>query len=254
MNSTQTNSPGNSTDGMIFSTPSRNTLPSDTRTLPRLPISISSEDFPLSYENISDIHSLSVFPLFSKEGRRVIQNCTGENVDFDSYVLSWPPWRRRKMLDLEATRQHFAQNGHINLPDKQIVLQHVQAFCRSSLSRWLPVIDEELFLYTIQAAYDGDLTWYSPQRAGAKACIFAVMTFISSFLDHIKLSSSSDVSRYAYEAQSLLFDVLQGPPTLDSVQTRLILVGTARFCICFPRLCRAGLSLSKKYFTLMNSL
>lgn len=127
----QSNSPAKRKVEVFSSAPSQGILPSERVHLARLPVGISSGDFHLTYENVHDAHALSGLPIFSKEGQHLMENCTGEKVDFDPYVLFWPLWRRQRTLSVETMRHGFTHNGDINLPDRHVVLQNVEAFCHS---------------------------------------------------------------------------------------------------------------------------
>ncbi|CAG8148045.1 unnamed protein product [Penicillium nalgiovense] len=170
-------------------------------------------------QSLANICAFNGFPLFSQGGIEWIKARTGEDRPLNKYCSAQPStWPR-------ILRKYHPGN-HIPLPDKTLLLEQLEAYRASVFCQLFPIIDPGCFEYTINAAYNGELSDVSPGVSSARACIFAFMAFSAFFTIQPHLDTIMDVDELTQEAQELLPDIINESVTLDGLQTLVML------CIC----------------------
>ena len=192
---------------------------------------------PLTLPNLCKVHfaghSLGSFnpyngiPVFSPRGQQWVQSRTGETVAAEKLCSLGPLWldpnkQGTKPVHLnEPTRQQA-----VGLPDKDIVRKYAAFYNSGSISLVFPLMEMSLFEETLRLAYDQPHPPYSPQVECAKACIYSFSAFAS--IANVQRSPLSDIDTEgcALEAHRLIPHILEGPPTLDGLQTLIALVSS----------------------------
>lgn len=126
----------------------------------------------------------------------------------------------------------------LTLPDTfDFVFMHLERFRYLRLRHVFPVVDPDVFVNTITTAYQTPEAEVPYGYAGAKACIFAFLSFVSVLYSEEYLYGPEQTflikngSLYEAKAQRLVPQMLQEPASLDIAQTMMILVSALNLTI-----------------------
>lgn len=171
--------------------------------------------------NIGSICAFNGMPLFSKGGRDWIKACSGEDLNLDSCFDTQSPGPHSFNLAIDNGFQHYES---LPLPNLGFLRQQIEMFQSSLVALFFPVIDTGLFEDTIKAAYYQQPSTISLSINSAKACIFAFCAMTSVFIHELQDSSLDIAKDYTRQAYQMLSQILCEPPTIDGLQTFLLLV------------------------------
>lgn len=163
-------------------------------------------------------------PFFGAESQQWMESCTGQKIDFDRLNLASVRTQDQIVHDFASLKKHFRHHTHPDLPERSIVRSALHKFISSSAHRRFPFVHPGLFHYTIETAYDNQLSEFSPDIPSARACIFAFISFSSFMVEGNSLGNSIESQRYIHEAQYLASAILDGQATLDGIQALLMVV------------------------------
>ncbi|PWY73885.1 C6 zinc finger domain protein [Aspergillus sclerotioniger CBS 115572] len=155
-------------------------------------------------------------PFFSPTGQQWIKSRTGEDVNL------------AHMSPKPSTSNQVTSTGvphSVALPEKEVVIQLLDEWGPSILSRLFPFINRELLEFTIKAAYHDEVSVSSPGADSARACIhaFTAVCLSSSIYRGHEVMHAED---HVHAAYKLLPGLLIELVTLDGLQTVLML------CLC----------------------
>ncbi|KAL2797412.1 C6 zinc finger domain protein [Aspergillus keveii] len=172
-------------------------------------------------QSLGNICGFNGLPFFSPGGLKWIRERTGDNASLDSYSSNaphvWPP---------TLTRDEHESRERVELPDKKVIRQHLEAYQMSIHGQLFPFLNPPCFEHTIRAAYDGELSELSPSVICARGCIFGFMAMASYLTVPPREDAIMSADKYAREVQDMLSDISREPVTLDGLQAVIML------CFC----------------------
>ncbi|KAH6657582.1 hypothetical protein BKA67DRAFT_590998 [Truncatella angustata] len=150
---------------------------------------------------LGEISSYHGLPLFSPNGQKWIESRTGQVGVFPN--LGLPLWHNPQ-LGHDAL---LVPASNFDLPDRQVTEEYFSLFCNSPIRLVFPIVEPELFLRTINTAYQPPPKILSSEHATAKACVFSFVCVVNLFepLPGVPLL---DIDACALKAQYLLPQVL----------------------------------------------
>ncbi|PYH91068.1 hypothetical protein BO71DRAFT_360203 [Aspergillus ellipticus CBS 707.79] len=156
-------------------------------------------------------------PISSEAGCRWISTRTGQNItmaDF-SVPITAP--------SLPSALRRFSLQEASDLPDKEAVRETISAFFRSPFRLSFPVLDETLFEFTLEAAYERiDGALLSPTQVSARACVLGAISILSGSNASRQMSVFKNSDIYAAKAHCLLLHGAENN-SLWNLQTALML-------------------------------
>lgn len=191
----------------------------------------SSQQVPFPGRGLEQISSYNGIPFFSSRGQQWVQSRTGESVVLDQFHDTSPPWQKKR-----SSWQSPSQRNPIELPDRSILEKYLAIYEASAVCLVFPLVDPTLFPKTISLAYLQSQAQYSNSNASRKASIFAFLAFCSIINLEKVPQATVNSEEYAAEVQRLLPEVMHEIPTLDGLQSLLMLVSPlALQCIPYSR-------------------
>lgn len=184
----------------------------------------SLQQVPFLRSGLELISSYNGIPFFSSRGQQWVQSRTGEKVVLSQFYGSGPPWQNGRNSLPGLSRRHA-----IELPCRSMIEEYLDIYQTSVVCLVFPLVDSTLFLETISLVYHPLQVQYSDGitgRKASKASIFAFLAFCSIIDLGKRPRPAVDDEAYAAEAQRLLSEVMQEPPTLDGLQSLLMLVSS----------------------------
>lgn len=154
-----------------------------------------------------------------------MQARTGERLFVNQLHNSIPPWQNERSSWPDPSPRH-----PVELPDLSITQECMDIFLTSPVCLVFPLVDITLHLKTISNVYhplQSRLSDGFTNRNASKASIFAFLAFCSTIDMGITSRISVDGEAYAAEAHRLLPGFLRETPTLDGLQSLLMLVRSA---------------------------
>ena len=165
-------------------------------------------------------------PFLHQEGRKWVESRTGQSFPPGKLSHTLAPWEMEHVPPPLLLTTPPAKNM-FELPDRSVVQDHFEYFCRSVGKSVFPVVDDVLFAETIEVAYQQPQSEACSGHASIRACIFGFLAFVSalSTCDHCPeeaqrttLSSRVDPETFNVKAQLLLPLVLQEPASVEALQ------------------------------------
>ncbi|KAF7587377.1 hypothetical protein BBP40_007343 [Aspergillus hancockii] len=172
--------------------------------------------------NLGSISCYNGIPFFSPRGQQWVQARTGEAVTSEKLCSLGPPWQNQR----STTSAHLSPSQRqqtVELPDKAAVEECAAIYMSSGPGLMFPLVDTSLFSETLQRAYHPSDGSYSHVVAHAKACIFAFLAFVTTSNLHCSALSGHDGEGWSLEAHYLMPEVVECAPTLDGLQTIVML-------------------------------
>lgn len=164
-----------------------------------------------------------------------MESRTGQTIDFGHPNLTDIRIQGELNPGLASNNKFSQSNRHPDLPDKQIVLSAFDKFISSPIYYHFPFIHPSLFPFTLEAAYENRCSEFSPDLSSAMACVFAFITFSDFMMERECLHNHISTQMYIHGAQHLLFGIMDGQATLDTIQALLMLVSQHAFHLsCLP--------------------
>lgn len=133
--------------------------------------------------------------------------------------------RLEKLTRLSGTKRenHCLKTPELDLPDQQFLYEQMQIYRCSVLGQFFPVLDPNIFQWTVQAAYGESPKSDNIGSNGAKVCIFALLALVTVLYPRDN-SSLRNSAQYYEKAHRLLPRMLSEPVSLDGLQAVLLLV------------------------------
>ncbi|KAJ5355848.1 Zn(II)2Cys6 transcription factor [Penicillium concentricum] len=194
-----------------------------------LSLAIDKEGVALHHEHIMPfptrglelISSYNGIPFFSIRGQEWVQARTGERLFVNQSHDSIPPWQNERSSWPDPSARH-----PVELPDISITQECIDIFLISPVCLVFPLVDITLHLKTISNVYhplQSRLSDGFTNRNASRASIFAFLAFCSIIDMGITPRIYVDGEAYAAEAHRLLPEILRETPTLDGLQSLLML-------------------------------
>ncbi|KAE8356959.1 Zn(II)2Cys6 transcription factor [Aspergillus coremiiformis] len=198
---------------------------------PPLRQSSLSSSVPLHFagRELSVVSLLTGIPLLLPEGQEWVQSRTGQAVDVEKLSPTRPPWEKQRALNSYALANDLKMGAAFDLPDRAVLEAHLERYRISLMQSVFPIVNPALFQETIDAVYRQAQPDSCHAQAISKGCIFAFLAFSSLIMAPCSapevqiLPPPVDGERYFMKAHSMVPQILQGTPTLDGVQTVVIL-------------------------------
>lgn len=168
--------------------------------------------------HLGDVSSRNGIPIFSDEGRKWVQDRTGETAALEGgQELSEMDldFAQNKLSDLAILGGH---NSAAPLPTKATAQSCLDIFRASTLQVVFPVVDLSTFQDTIDRAYEE-----TAESTRAMVCVLSFISFLSLLEPQKTAELLPDVEMYATKAQQLLL-LTMAEPTVEGLQAALLLV------------------------------
>ncbi|KAL4970659.1 putative C6 transcription factor [Aspergillus stella-maris] len=197
---------------------------------PAIHQSSASSSVPLHFAG-RELGAISLFtgmPFILPEGQEWVQSRTGQKLAFDGFTSSRVPWEKQRTQNATASLAHLQSLHNFELPERSTLEANFELYRTSLMQRVFPVVDPVLFYSTISSAYKERNLGFNGVHVHSKASVFAFATFASMLCNPCLLSLGYKLPRLdeeacAAKARSLLFQVLQEPPTLEGLQAVTII-------------------------------
>ncbi|RDW78587.1 putative C6 transcription factor [Aspergillus mulundensis] len=195
-----------------------------------LPQASASSSVPLHFAG-KELGAISLFtgiPFILPEGQEWVQSRTGQKLAFDQFTSSRAPWEKQRVQNTNAMLRQLQGSNALELPNRHDIELGFNTYRASLMQRVFPAVDPVLFWKTINSAYKERPSGSDGAHVSSKACIFAFATFVSGLCNPCLLDTGRVMPRFdeeacALKARYLLSQILQEPPTLDGVQTVIML-------------------------------
>ncbi|VUC37301.1 unnamed protein product [Clonostachys rosea] len=167
--------------------------------------------------HLGDISSRNGIPIFSDEGRKWVQDRTGE-------IAALERGHEPSSLDLDAALNGLnnlallgGQNAALLLPTKTTAQCCLDIFRASTLQLVFPVVDLNTFQDTIDRAYEE-----TTESTRAMVCVLAFISFLSLLEPQKTAELLPNAEIYATKAQQMLL-LTMAEPTIEGLQAALLL-------------------------------
>ncbi|KAL2870733.1 putative C6 transcription factor [Aspergillus lucknowensis] len=197
---------------------------------PGLVQSTTSSSVPLHFAG-KELGVISLFtgiPFILPEGQEWVQSRTGQKLAFDKFTLLRAPWEKQQPLFPNDMLMQLQNPHSFDLPDRHTIEANFRIYRTSLMQRVFPVVDPVLFWTTIRSAYKERSAESDRAKVSTKACIFAFAAFVLVLCKPCLVNFGREPERLDKDAclakaRFLLCQVLQEPPTLDGLQTVVML-------------------------------